>query len=705
MCSRGQSHLSEFPSVRGRNTTETLQILANPLQESASNRDGIIYVVSRMKWYWELVDLLLDGSSQSPSKTAGLRHVLKDNIIVLYQQLLFYQMKSICRYYRNRFVVFFKDVVKLDDWAGKLDDIKKAEAALQMDSRTLMTQDMGAHVQKISQGLETLASQLAFSFSRIEENQDNKDCLRALYKTDPDYDMQRIMADKGGLLHDSYRWILNHSDFVRWQTDPRVRRLLITGDAGKGKTMLLCGIIEALKKDDFNRLCYFFCQATLPSLNNSVAVLRGLIYHLVSRYPRLLVHVRKEYDGAGQHIFEDQNAWQVLSKVLDTMLKDSCLDGVFVIVDALDECIVDRAKLLAFINATSHESRSRAKWIVSSRNWPEITNSLDGSQPDVNLSLKLTDVHISGAVEQYITQKVVDLTKTKKYMSDPNTHDQVERHLRDNSGNTFLWVALVWKELNAGIVIESHHAKKVLEKSPPGLDELYERIIGHVCDQSGNMDAEPCKQVLAIASVAQRLLTLQELVPLIQLDFFSDDLSEKVKQLRTLVGYCGSFLHLRDDKVYFVHQSAKDFLLLQKEGKRSFDLIFPSGVASQHHGIFLSSLKALTETLRRDIYGLRDPGVLRKEILPPSQDPLAPLSYCCRYWVKHLTESIDEGHAAPALRDLQDSGIVHEFLKKKFLYWLEALSLSGNISQAVEPIRVLTSIIVRRVEPFFYCIN
>lgn len=149
-----------------------------------------------------------------------------------------------------------------------------------------------------------------------------------------------------------------------------------------------------------------------------------------------------------------------------------------------------------------------------------------------------------------------------------------------------------------------------------------------------------------------------------------------------------------------MHQSAKEFLLLQKEGKISFDLIFPSGVASQHHGIFLSSLKALTDTLRREIYDLKDPGVLLEEILPPSQDPLAPLSYCCLYWVKHLTESIDGGHAAPALRDLQDGGIVHEFLKKKFLYWLEALSLSGNISQAVEPIRVLNSIIVRRIKDF-----
>lgn len=60
-------------------------------------------------------------------------------------------MKSICRYYRCCFVIFFKDVIKLDDWAGKLDDIKKAEAAIQGDSGTLIDQDMLAYLRQISQ--------------------------------------------------------------------------------------------------------------------------------------------------------------------------------------------------------------------------------------------------------------------------------------------------------------------------------------------------------------------------------------------------------------------------------------------------------------------------------------------------------------------------------------------------------------------------
>jgi hypothetical protein len=60
------------------------------------------------------------------------------------------------------------------------------------------------------------------------------------------------------------------------------------GDPGKGKTMLLCGMINemsALTRLEDKRattlLSFFFCQVTDSRINNAVAVFRGLIYLLV----------------------------------------------------------------------------------------------------------------------------------------------------------------------------------------------------------------------------------------------------------------------------------------------------------------------------------------------------------------------------------------------------------------------------------------
>lgn len=61
-----------------------------------------------------------------------------------------------------------------------------------------------------------------------------------------------------------------------------------------------------------------------------------------------------------------------MSEILTAMLNDPRLDGVILIVHALDECSKDQDQLLKFIAESSH-----IKWIASSRNWPNIEEKLD----------------------------------------------------------------------------------------------------------------------------------------------------------------------------------------------------------------------------------------------------------------------------------------------------------------------------------------
>ncbi|KAK4181982.1 hypothetical protein QBC35DRAFT_365076, partial [Podospora australis] len=52
---------------------------------------------------------------------------------------------------------------------------------------------------------------------------------------------------KGGLLAGAYRWVFDTPDFRRWHDQSESRLIWIKGDPGKGKTMLLCGIINELE--------------------------------------------------------------------------------------------------------------------------------------------------------------------------------------------------------------------------------------------------------------------------------------------------------------------------------------------------------------------------------------------------------------------------------------------------------------------------
>ncbi|KAH6703071.1 hypothetical protein BKA61DRAFT_528257 [Leptodontidium sp. MPI-SDFR-AT-0119] len=450
---------------------------------------------------------------------------------------------------------------------------------------------------------------MANAFKRLEEEIDkfNK-CLQDLRLSDPRDDKTRIEDTKGGLLEGSYHWALETSNFQQWWNNPQTWLLWIKGDPGKGKTMLLCGIINELKKSlpKSTLLSYFFCQATESRINNATAVLRGLIYLLVNEQPSLISHVRTKYDQAGKALFEDSNTWVALSEIFVNILEDPKLNNTFLIVDALDECEVDLPKLLDLIIQTSSIS-PQTKWIVSSRNWPSIEKDLDRATQKASMCLELNEKSVSAAVTTYIKSKVNWLAERQEY--DMDTRDAVQRYLSSNANGTFLWVALVCQEL---AVISGWEVEEMLSAFPPGLDALYMRMIKQI---STSRTAKRCKSILAVVSVIHRPITLDELPSFVDMPPQS---SSNYKALAEIIGHCGSFLTLRDRTISFVHQSAKDFLI-----NKALDIVFPSGMADIHYAIFSRSLQVLRMVLRRDVYSLRAPGISIEQVKQPDPDPLA----------------------------------------------------------------------------------
>ncbi|KAF2258060.1 hypothetical protein CC78DRAFT_587585 [Lojkania enalia] len=67
---------------------------------------------------------------------------------------------------------------------------------------------------------------------------------------------------------------------------------------GKGKTILLYGIINELSKSTakITLLSYFFNQATNSRINSTTAVLRGLLFMLINQQLVLISHLRKKHN-------------------------------------------------------------------------------------------------------------------------------------------------------------------------------------------------------------------------------------------------------------------------------------------------------------------------------------------------------------------------------------------------------------------------
>jgi hypothetical protein len=521
-------------------------------------------------------------------------------------------------------------------------------------------------------------------------------CLRDLRVTDPRIDRARIECDKDKLLWDCYGWILDDADFRRWRTQDKSRLLWIKGGPGKGKTMMTMGLIAELsqKQGYISRtvsqitatlrfgsgpwlLTYFFCQSTRPELNNAVSVLRGLIYQLVTQREGLLRYVRKRYDGVGKQVFEGPNAVYALREILSDMLDDTSLPPTYLLIDALDECSFGLPDLLHIITDKSVGRQSRVKWLVTSRNIPEIEWYLHPDPLDVKVSLEIKASHVSSAVAAFVKYKVQRLAAVHTY--DLELQAEVGQQLCDKAEGTFLWVSLVCKELEK---VEYFRTREVLQALPAGLDPLYDRMMAQIVAQDARTMGY-CRAILRSVTLAFRPLQLRELAVAASLpsDQFSD-----LQAVVDLVSRCGSFLTVRQGVVPFIHLSAKEFFTLGK-GRQVFD----GTIAEEQGRMTYRLLDAMDSTLRRDICSLQKSGVRIQEAIATERianSSLSQIAYACEYWVAHLQAS---EHSYSSI--LIDSCKVHVFFQKHLLHWLEAMSLLQKIPDAILALQQLQSLI------------
>jgi len=71
-----------------------------------------------------------------------------------------------------------------------------------------------------------------------------------------------------------------------------------------------------------------------------------------------------------------------------------------------------------------------------------------------------------------------------------------------------------------------------------------------------------------------------------------EDMSDDLESLREIIGLCGSFLTIQEATIYFMHQSAKDYLFI-----KAFNKIFPSGSGEAHYIIFSRLLLVMSRAL------------------------------------------------------------------------------------------------------------
>ena len=147
-----------------------------------------------------------------------------------------------------------------------------------------------------------------------------------------------------------------------------------------------------------------------------------------------------------------------------------------------------------------------------------------------------------------------------------NDQAKVIEHLKGTAHRTYLWLHLMLKEIEHNIVAYNTEKRlaSIIKKLPTSVYDAYERIL----ERSTNR--ESARNILQIVFAAKRALTVSEMNVALALalqgrcssydalDRPSDqEFKSNVKQI------CGLFVSIIDQKVYLLHQTAREFLLCQ----------------------------------------------------------------------------------------------------------------------------------------------
>ena len=214
------------------------------------------------------------------------------------------------------------------------------------------------------------------------------------------------------------------------------------------------------------------------------------------------------------------------------------------------------------------------------------------------------------------------------------------------------------------------------------LERTYLPILNQLFDEEDELDKE--RRTSEFREIVGSIVVLESPLSIVSLAHLLNIPKEDIRCRLVLLHSVLSIPADENMPVTLLHLSFRDFLLdTQKRGKSPFWV----DEKETHKRLASKCLKLLSSPkgLRQNPCNLTSPGTLKSEINYKIIDNTLSLEvrYACRYWVHHLGQTG---------RRIRDGELVYAFLRKYFLYWLEAMSLMGEVSASIHMVSRLQSL-------------
>ncbi|KAI9933188.1 hypothetical protein AWENTII_002788 [Aspergillus wentii] len=553
-----------------------LSLLTNPKTASEANKAGLNYVTSRLCYYLELEHLFWSSDSRKEHLVVLERKFL-DNWVELYQRMLEFQLQSIIRLRDHRHLA--KDIFLLQDWQGMVTNIKEQEAIMDKDMKQIRAALSGEslhEIEKNSAGILEAVNKLQqsteentnISKKNLEVQQDIRDeltdhgkkCLQLfrLASEDRDDTYEWYKNKVENRLEGTCNWFLSQAHYTNWlKQDSGL--LMVSADPGCGKSVLAKHLVDSRfdAEQPSATICYFFFKDQIQSTQRQA--LCALLHQMLSHKPSLIKHALPGYKENGTKLINLLNElWNVFAKVAT----DPTMGPIIFVLDAIDECKPsERRGLISELKdrLLGQMGDNQVKLFLTTRPYKNVMSNfqdLISQYPEIRISGENHSEDIAKEVNIVIRHRVQELRRTEGLDEKKTAH--LEKQLLNQPQRTYLWVHLVFENwLEEGLDDDTNGIDKIIANPPLTVYQAYEEIL------SKSKNKPLARMVFCIMIASYRPLNLRELNIAVHLrssgvlcDLDSDEQFEIA-----LRNWCGLLVSINDKKVYFLHQTAREYLV------------------------------------------------------------------------------------------------------------------------------------------------
>ncbi|EXJ82734.1 hypothetical protein A1O3_06549 [Capronia epimyces CBS 606.96] len=398
------------------------------------------------------------------------------------------------------------------------------------------------------------------------QSQQSRDCCQA-FKTST---YERFKDVNPNRVEGTCQWVLSHPQYRQWDTTPHDDLLWISADPGCGKSVLAKSLVDnELRTTEDRTVCYFFFKDNEEQDNLGTA-LCALLHQLFSHQPHLIQYALPAWEKTGHRLAKEvPELWRIL---LAAAMADVARD-VICVLDALDECrpsdwqwLIDMlAKFHEMSRSPSGTRRARLKFLVTSRPYDDIEARFQrtlNDLPTIRLRGEEENDQIHREIDLVIRKRVEELAKeaTLEY----RTKERLEVKLRQMENRTYLWLHLAIEDIRETLQHTLRPEQASFESLPSSVEDAYEKILSRVSKKKSNKEK---RKILQIVVGAHRPLTIQEMAIALGIATRTHPISLHDSRLdpdrlkNNIRHWCGLFVFINHDRIYLIHQTAKEFLV------------------------------------------------------------------------------------------------------------------------------------------------